>query len=45
MRHELMRHNTNTVCEKFSLQFEAGLQNKIHSIVHKLTGDIDQPPR
>ena len=45
MRHELIRHNTNTVCEKFSLQFKAGLQNKIHSIVHKLTGDIDQPPR
>ena len=39
---KLMRHNINTVCEKFSLQLKQ-VYKKIHSIVHKINVDIDQP--
>ena len=37
-----MRHDINAVCEKFSLQLKQ-VCKKIHSIVHKINADIDQP--
>ena len=39
---KLMRHNINAVCEKFSLQLKQ-VYKKLHSIVHKINADIDQP--
>ena len=39
---KLMHHNINAVCEKFSLQMKQVYKN-IHSIVHKINADIDQP--
>ena len=37
-----MRHNINVVSEKFSLQL-IQVYKRIHSIVHKINADIDQP--
>ena len=39
---KLMHHNINGVCENFSLKLKQ-VYKKIHSVVHKINADIDQP--
>ena len=41
IRFQLVRHDINAVCEKFSLRLKL-VYKKIHSIVHEIDADIDQ---